>query len=98
MHKVTVRALQANLRDYLKRVRAGEVVLIVEKGKVIAELKDRSDWKQLPPGLEGLQEMVDRGLIRAGGPNDPSAYKPSPVHLPPGTAKRLLDEEREDRF
>jgi hypothetical protein len=37
------------------------------------------------------------GKARIGAPNRPDLYPPMEPFLPPGTAKRLLDEERGDR-
>ena len=52
---------------------------------------------RLPPELAGLQRLIDRGVVTAGGPNDPSLYPPPVARCPPGTVQRLLDEERPDR-
>jgi hypothetical protein len=46
----------------------------------------------------GLADMVERGLILLPRkPNRPGAYPRLESVTPPGTAARLLDEEREDR-
>lgn len=46
----------------------------------------------------GLADMVERGLIRLPlKPKGPGAYPHFESVTPPGTAARLLDEEREDR-
>ena len=46
----------------------------------------------------GLADMVQRGLIRLPlKPKGPIAYPRLESVTPPGTAARLLDEEREDR-
>jgi hypothetical protein len=58
-------------------------------GTVAAELLQR---------YPGLADMVQRGLIRLPlKPNGPGAYPRLESVTPPGTAARLLDEEREDR-
>jgi hypothetical protein len=45
-----------------------------------------------------LAEMARKGLIRLPlRPNGPGAYPRLPSVTPPGTAAKLLNEEREDR-
>ncbi len=97
MKRVGLRELKNRLSEYVRLVRAGEVVLITDRGDVVAELRPpgapaaRSD---IPPGL---LELARRGLLTLGGPNHPGLYPRMPGLLPPGTAQQLLDEERGER-
>jgi antitoxin (DNA-binding transcriptional repressor) of toxin-antitoxin stability system len=63
MKAVGVRELKAHLSRYLREVRAGEVILVTDRQRVVAELR--------APGSSGLEESdTDRGLRRlaeAGG-------------------------------
>jgi antitoxin (DNA-binding transcriptional repressor) of toxin-antitoxin stability system len=95
---VGIRELKAHLSRYLREVRAGEVILITDRQRVVAELR--------APGGSGLAESeMDRGLrrlaeaggLRVGEPGPPDSYCASPVKAPAGTARALLDEERGER-
>lgn len=98
MKAVGVRDLKAHLSHYLRDVRAGEVILVTDRGRVVAELR-------APGASTGPESPVDRALrrlgdtvaLRVGEPHDPAAYPASPVQAPPGTARELLDEERAER-
>jgi antitoxin (DNA-binding transcriptional repressor) of toxin-antitoxin stability system len=69
MKAVGIRELKARLSHYVREVRHGEVILVTDRGEVVAELRQ---------------------------PHDPGLYQPSPLRVHPGTANRLLDEERGD--
>ena len=95
MKAVGIRELKARLSQYMREVRRGEVILVTDRGEVVAELRQ--------PGGSVLGETdTERGLRRlagAGGlvvrePHDASLYRASPVKAKAGTAQRLLDEER----
>lgn len=75
---------------------AGEVVLVTDRGRVVAELRSPgapSPSDEVPPGL---RRLVDAGVVIPGAPNDASLYPNSPVRARAGTARRLLDAERGD--
>ncbi|MCK6479953.1 MAG: type II toxin-antitoxin system prevent-host-death family antitoxin [Planctomycetes bacterium] len=97
MRTVGVRELKAKLSEYLRSVRGGEVVLVTDRGRVVAELRAPGSARHLPPSLEGLRDLIERGVVSEGGPNDPALYRMSGISLPPEVVRRLLDEERGDR-
>ncbi len=97
MKAVGVRELKAQLSRYLRDVGAGEILLITDRGRVVAELR--------APGLSAQPETEDQRRLRAladrvpltiGRTHDPSIYRASPVHAPPGTARAMLDAERRE--
>ena len=94
MHSVGVRELKNRLSEYLRLVRAGERVLVTDRGEVIAELG--------PPGIEQsemppkLREMIRRRATRAM-PRGEYRYPRFPRLAPDGTAERLIDAERGER-
>ncbi|MGH7266132.1 MAG: type II toxin-antitoxin system Phd/YefM family antitoxin [Candidatus Rokuibacteriota bacterium] len=97
MKRVGLRELKNRLSEYVRLVRAGEVVLVTDRGQVVAELRPPGGpplASDVPPGL---LELARRGLATLGGPNDPSLYPPQRRVLLPGEFQRLLDEERGDR-
>ena len=97
MEQVELRELKTRLSHYLRRVRAGCRIQVIDRGKILAELVPppvlATNFK-VPPKLA---EMARRGLVRLGGPNDPKLYPRLPPLAPAGTAQRLLDEERGER-
>ena len=55
---VGIRELRNNLRAWLERVKAGEEVVVTERGKPVAQLTP------LDSGRRKLQELIDAGLVR----------------------------------
>jgi antitoxin (DNA-binding transcriptional repressor) of toxin-antitoxin stability system len=97
MRTVGVRDLKAHLSRILQDVQRGEVVLVTDRGRVVAELRQ--------PGLapialsrmdRALAELAADGALRlAERPTEP--YPVSPLESPAGTAGRLLNEDRDER-
>jgi antitoxin (DNA-binding transcriptional repressor) of toxin-antitoxin stability system len=96
MTKVGLRELKNRLGTYIAKVRAGETVVITDRGEVVAELK--------PPTITDnpvLDEMVRRGEARLGKPiKDREAfYRPIPGPVLKGiTSQEILDELREENW
>jgi antitoxin (DNA-binding transcriptional repressor) of toxin-antitoxin stability system len=98
MKAVGVRDLKAHLSSYLRDVVAGEVVLVTDRGRVIAELRTPG---QEPDPRESetdrrLRQMAERFPLRVGEPRDASVYRVSPIRKPAGTAHDLLDADRDE--
>jgi antitoxin (DNA-binding transcriptional repressor) of toxin-antitoxin stability system len=100
MRSVGVKQLKARLSEYLRLVRTGETVLITDRDEVVAEL--RPAHRQGPAGLsvdERLQVLAEAGqLTRPSLPKGDWTWTVKGLGLPAGTAARLLDEVRGDRF
>jgi prevent-host-death family protein len=91
--------LKARLSEYLLRVKAGEEVLVTDRGKPVARL--------VPVGAEGgledeaerarLRAMEKEGLIRLGSGGLPEGFfeKERPAD-PGGLLRRAVLEEREE--
>lgn len=97
MEAVGVRELKNRLSEFLRRVRAGERILITKRGEVVAELRQpggREEGLDVPPGLATL---IREGRASAARPNDPEAYPALDPILPDGEARRLLEAERDGR-
>ncbi|MBI2365275.1 MAG: type II toxin-antitoxin system prevent-host-death family antitoxin [Deltaproteobacteria bacterium] len=63
MKTASVSKLKASLSEYLRRVRAGEEVLVTERGRPIAKLTPVFGLQGLP---EHLAEMEKQGLVKLG--------------------------------
>lgn len=95
MKVVGLRELKNRLSEYVRQVRGGEVVLVTDRGVVVAELKPPGEIR--PPQadvLSGLVELAKQGALSLGSPNDAASYPPLPPRLPSRVARDLLDEER----
>ena len=93
---VGIRELKNKLSEYLRLVRAGEALLVTDRGEVIAEVRPpgRSADDELPPAL---RELTRGGLVRTGGANRADLYPRLGPCAPDGAAARLLDAERGER-
>lgn len=98
MKTIGVRELKAHLSRVLREVRAGETVLVTDRGEVVAELRAPDGGTFVESRTERvLARLASSGALRvAEGPATP--YQASPVRAPEGLAKQLLDEGREDRL
>ena len=97
MKVVGVRELKDRLSEYLRLVSAGERFLVTDHGEVVAELgaPRREAMEAGLPG--GLADLAARGKIRLGTRNEASVYRKFKRATPEGTARRLLDEDRNGR-
>jgi len=98
MKAVGVRELKAHLSRYLRDAQAGEVVLVTDRGRVIAELRGAPETARPESAVDrGLRLLGTRAALAVREPHDPAAYAASPVRSAPGTAQSLLDAERGER-
>ena len=97
LRTVGVRELKNGLSAWLREVKAGARVLVTEHGTVVAELRPPTTVRPDPLASADLEdEWVRAGRLVA--PRRPPGPVPeSPVRMPAGTARRLLDAEREER-
>jgi antitoxin (DNA-binding transcriptional repressor) of toxin-antitoxin stability system len=95
---VGVRDLKANLSRYLREVERGEVVLVTDRGRVVAELRAAPESASAESPVDrGLRMLAARTPLTVREPHDPSAYTASPLRAADGTARSLLDAERGER-
>ena len=97
MQTIGVRELKAHLSRVLREVQRGEIVLVTDRGRVVAEL--RSPDSGIRPGSateRAMAQMAAAGELRLAEPT-PDPYPTSPLTAAAGTSARLLDAERGDR-
>ena len=96
---VGIKDLKNNLSAHLRDVKRGTRILVAERDRVIAELHE--------PGAPYTVEMSDNPVlerwIREGKVRLPTRRRTRPlestgVRAPDGTAERLLDETRRERW
>jgi antitoxin (DNA-binding transcriptional repressor) of toxin-antitoxin stability system len=93
---VGIKDLKNNLSAHLQEVRRGARILVTDRHVVVAELREPgADADARPASV--LDEWAAAGLVTL--PSRPRSPLPrSPIRLPDGTARALLDELRgEDR-
>ena len=97
MATVGIRELKNHLSKYVRQAEGGDVVVVTDRGRIVAELRPPAERRtDIHPGL---LEMERRGQIRlATKPNDPSLYRRMPhIDLGGKTIQDLIDEIRGDR-
>lgn len=94
MKSAAVSKLKASLSEYLARVKAGEEVIVTERGKPIAKLVPLGrDQAEVPPHL---LELARAGLVRLGSGKLPKGFWKMPRPKDPrGAVLKALLEERE---
>lgn len=94
MRVTTVTKLKASLSAYLRRVKAGEEVLVTERGRVIAKLSPAERSVAMP---EYLLEMERQGLVKLGTGKLPKNFWKLPRPKDPhGLVVKAILEEREE--
>ena len=96
MQAVAVKELKNRLSSYLREVRSGEVVLVTDRGRVVAELRPPTPGTPLSVHERAIERLCAEGALVPGGPQDARAYRPSPLRRGVSVGD-LLDAERGDR-
>lgn len=103
MAQVGLRAFKADPGRYLREVRNGESLQVVDRGRVIAEVsppkpvsKRRRSAKKQSAADAQVEDLIARGLARPPIRPNRDWVKGPLLRLPPGTAQRLIDEDRGD--
>jgi len=96
MKAVAVKELKNRLSAYLREVTNGEVVLVTDRGRVVAELRQPTSGALLTSLDQTIERLRAQGALVPGLPQDPRAYRASPLERPVPTAD-LLDAERSER-
>ena len=94
MKTTTVSKLKASLSEYLRSVKAGEEVLVTERGRPIAKLTPAASSEMLP---DELIEMEKQGLIKIGSGKLPTGFWELPrPNDPNGLVAKAVLKEREE--
>jgi prevent-host-death family protein len=91
----TISRLKASLSEYLSRVRAGEELLVTDRGRPVAKIVplERGDL-EMPPHLSALERA---GGVKIGSGRLPDGFLSGPrPGDPEGRALKALIEEREE--
>ena len=94
MKTTTVSKLKASLSKYLRSVKAGEEVLVTERGRPIAKLTPAESSEML---ADQLVEMEKQGFIKLGTGKLPKGFWELPrPNDPNGLVARAALREREE--
>jgi antitoxin (DNA-binding transcriptional repressor) of toxin-antitoxin stability system len=96
MKAVAIKELKNRLSSYLREVKNGEVVLVTDRGRVVAELRLPSAGATVSAHDQALERLCAEGALVAGLPQDARAYRPSPLRRAVASGD-LLAAERGDR-
>jgi len=95
MQTASVSQLKLSLSAYLRKVKAGEEVVITERGRPIARLLPLASTAAL---LEHVRNLEAQGLLKRGQKPLPPEFwdLPRPAD-PQGTVRAAVEQEREGR-
>lgn len=97
MKTVGLRELKNRLSEYIRLVRAGQAVVVTDRGQAVAELRSPG---QVLPGTKvdpAVARLVNRGLLILGAANTGRAYPSLSRLLRSSTSATLLEAERGPR-
>ena len=99
MKSVGIKQLKARLSEYVRLVRAGEVILVSDRDEVVAELCPPRHQLAEPGSLDAtLDRLAARGQVtRAAHPKKGWIWSPHHLGLPEGAVRDLLEDLRDDR-
>jgi hypothetical protein len=93
-----IRTLKDRLSAFLRDVQRGDVILVTDRGRVVAEIRQPTVGVPLEDGSAGkLQHLVAEGLLKLGLPNTRAAYRRPGVSLPARAVEGALDASRGER-
>jgi len=96
MKVVAVRELKNRLNAYVRQVAAGEIVLVTDRGRVVAELRRPTVEAHESAAEQALGRLVAAGILTVGLPQNPASYKRPRVRMT-RPSQALLDTGRSER-
>lgn len=93
-----IRTLKDRLSAFLRDVQRGDVVLVTDRGRVVAEIRQPTVGAQAHGVLpERSRRLIEEGVLKVGLPNAPEAYRPPDVRLSARVVDEALRRTRGDR-
>jgi antitoxin (DNA-binding transcriptional repressor) of toxin-antitoxin stability system len=82
LKSVNIRALKDGLSAYLRDVQHGDVLLVTDRGRVVAEVRQPTlGQSALDPAFAREQRLVERGALSVGAPNSSARYQSTGLRL-----------------
>lgn len=88
MATVAIRELKNRLSEYLRKVKAGERLVVTERGKAVAVISSAGS-----PSDEGIEAMVRERAARWGGGKPRGARRP-PKIKGPSVSQAVIEDRR----
>ncbi len=92
MTSVSVSDLKANLSRFIREVRRGGEIQVLDRGRPVARLVPERE-----AGDEARELLIKSGLVRPGHGNSRSVLEEEPLVLPVSLSE-ALEEDRADRL
>jgi prevent-host-death family protein len=96
MTTVSVSELKAHLSRYLREVRRGGEVQVLDRGRPVARLTSIGDASTAPQD-EHRERLIQAGILRPGTAAAATVLGQAPLELP-SDLRRAVDEDRDDRL
>lgn len=95
MTTVSVSELKAHLSRYLREVRRGGEVQVLDRGRPVARLTGISDAASSPQE-EHRERLIQAGILRPGATAASTVLDQEPLEVS-SDLRRAVDEDRDDR-
>ena len=78
-----IRALKDRLSAFLRDVERGDVILVTDRGRVVAEIRRPTvEPPATGTATDKLRRLATEGVVKLGLPNRVDVYRKPAVHLP----------------
>jgi len=98
MRKVGIKALKNELSKHIRAVAAGEIILVTDRDRVVAELRPPAPEEAGDEATRNWARMIKEGIV---APAKRPYAEPMPARLPAimtfEELMREIEEDREDR-
>ncbi len=93
-----IRALKDRLSAFLRDVQRGDVILVTDRGRVVAEIRLPSVEAPATGTAAGkLRRLATEGVVKLGLPNRADAYRKPGISLPDKVVEDALGWTRGER-
>ena len=93
-----IRALKDRLSAFLRDVQRGDVILVTDRGRVVAEIRLPSvEGPSTSTAAGQLRRLATEGVVKLGLPNRADAYRKPGVSLPDKVIENALGWTRGER-
>ncbi len=93
-----IRTLKDRLSAFLRDVQRGDVVLVTDRGRVVAEIRQPTVGSPEASPVEArARRLVEDGVLKLGLPNTAKAYRRPGIALPDKVVDDALGWTRGDR-
>ena len=98
IHSVNIRAFKDQLSAHLRYVKQGDIVLVTDRGKVVAEVRQPSVGRaDVARSLGNKAMLIADGTLTEGVPNTANAYQDADIAIETNVIDRALAATRGER-